>query len=95
MTTFVVVGVAQRVTTAVGALRHEGFDGRIVLIGAEPLPPYERPLLSKEYLRGEQPFHAAHQGTGSARSEEARRPGVRPADARGEGVVTNASAGGR
>ena len=37
-------------------LRAEGFDGRIVLIGAEELPPYERPPLSKEYLRGEDPL---------------------------------------
>jgi 3-phenylpropionate/trans-cinnamate dioxygenase ferredoxin reductase subunit len=39
--------------TAVATLRAEGFDGGIVLIGAEELPPYERPPLSKEYLRGE------------------------------------------
>jgi 3-phenylpropionate/trans-cinnamate dioxygenase ferredoxin reductase component len=30
-----------------------------VLIGAEPIPPYERPPLSKEFLRGEQPFEQA------------------------------------
>ena len=40
-------------------LRDEGFDGRIVLIGAEDHPPYERPPLSKEYLRGEVPFENA------------------------------------
>src|SRR5262249_29175179 len=34
-------------------LRERGFDGRIVLIGAEPERPYERPPLSKDYLRGE------------------------------------------
>ena len=31
----------------------------MVLIGAEPQPPYERPPLSKEYLRGESPFEQA------------------------------------
>ena len=31
----------------------EGFDGRVVLIGAEHERPYERPPLSKDYLRGE------------------------------------------
>jgi 3-phenylpropionate/trans-cinnamate dioxygenase ferredoxin reductase subunit len=31
----------------------EGFDGRIVLLGAEREPPYERPPLSKDFLRGE------------------------------------------
>jgi 3-phenylpropionate/trans-cinnamate dioxygenase ferredoxin reductase subunit len=51
--TFVVVGANLAGGTAAGALRDEGFDGRIVLIGEEPNPPYERPPLSKEYLRGE------------------------------------------
>jgi len=32
-------------------LRRQGFDGRIVLVGTEPLPPYNRPPLSKELLR--------------------------------------------
>jgi 3-phenylpropionate/trans-cinnamate dioxygenase ferredoxin reductase subunit len=36
-------------------LRTEGFDGRVVLIGEETERPYERPMLSKEYLRGEKP----------------------------------------
>jgi 3-phenylpropionate/trans-cinnamate dioxygenase ferredoxin reductase subunit len=34
-------------------LRKRGADGSIVLVGREPEPPYERPPLSKEYLRGE------------------------------------------
>ncbi len=50
----VVVGGGLAAASAVGALRDEGYDGRIVLIGEEPLPPYERPPLSKEFLRGEQ-----------------------------------------
>jgi 3-phenylpropionate/trans-cinnamate dioxygenase ferredoxin reductase subunit len=54
--TFVVVGGGLCGATAVATLRAEGFDGRIVLIGAEELPPYERPPLSKEYLRGEDPL---------------------------------------
>ena len=54
--TFVVVGAGLCGATAVATLRGEGFDGRIVLIGAEELPPYERPPLSKEYLRGEDPL---------------------------------------
>ena len=54
--TFVVVGGGMCGATAVATLRAEGFDGRIVLIGAEELPPYERPPLSKEYLRGEDPL---------------------------------------
>ena len=38
---------------AAETLRAEGFDGRVVLIGAEHERPYERPPLSKDYLRGE------------------------------------------
>ncbi|MBI4260197.1 MAG: FAD-dependent oxidoreductase [Actinobacteria bacterium] len=49
----VVVGAGLAAASAVGELRRREFDGRIVLIGEEPLPPYERPPLSKEYLRGE------------------------------------------
>ena len=51
--TFVIVGASLAGAKAAETLREEGFDGRIVLIGAEPDRPYERPPLSKEYLRGE------------------------------------------
>jgi 3-phenylpropionate/trans-cinnamate dioxygenase ferredoxin reductase subunit len=57
--TFVIVGASLTGATAAATLRGEGFDGRIALIGAEPLAPYERPPLSKEYLRGEQPLDDA------------------------------------
>lgn len=53
--TFVIIGANLAGGRAAQALRKEGFDGRLVLIGAEPDPPYERPPLSKEYLRGELP----------------------------------------
>jgi 3-phenylpropionate/trans-cinnamate dioxygenase ferredoxin reductase subunit len=52
----VIVGASQAGATAAGRLREEGYEGRIVLIGAEPTPPYERPPLSKEFLRGERPL---------------------------------------
>jgi 3-phenylpropionate/trans-cinnamate dioxygenase ferredoxin reductase component len=52
--TFVVVGASLAGGTAAATLREDGFDGRLVLIGDEPLLPYERPGLSKEYLRGAQ-----------------------------------------
>ena len=51
--TFVIVGASLAGATAAETLREEGFDGRLVLIGDEPERPYERPPLSKDYLRGE------------------------------------------
>lgn len=51
--TFVIVGANTAGGAAAETLRREGFEGRIILIGAEPDRPYERPPLSKEYLRGE------------------------------------------
>jgi 3-phenylpropionate/trans-cinnamate dioxygenase ferredoxin reductase component len=51
---FVIVGGGVGAAAAVQGLRERGFDGRIVLVGEEPEVPYERPPLSKEYLRGEQ-----------------------------------------
>jgi 3-phenylpropionate/trans-cinnamate dioxygenase ferredoxin reductase subunit len=56
---YVIVGANLAGGTAAMTLREEGFDGEIVLIGAEPHPPYERPPLSKEYLQGEKPFEDA------------------------------------
>ncbi len=53
MRTFVIVGAGLAGAKAAETLREEGFDGRVVLIGAESERPYERPPLSKEYLRGE------------------------------------------
>ena len=51
--TFVIVGASLAGAKAAEALRTEGFDGRVVLVGAEDERPYERPPLSKDYLRGE------------------------------------------
>ena len=50
--TFVVVGGGLAGAKAVETLRDEGFDGQVVLIGREPVRPYERPPLSKEVLSG-------------------------------------------
>src|SRR5581483_11300418 len=38
---------------AAAELRKGGADGSILLVGREPEPPYERPPITKEYLRGE------------------------------------------
>ena len=51
----VIVGASLAGGTAAATLRDEGFDGRIVLVGAEAELPYERPPLSKGYLKGETP----------------------------------------
>src|SRR3954447_6935192 len=49
----VIVGAGLAGAKAAETLRSEGYDGRIVLIGDEAERPYERPALSKDYLRGE------------------------------------------
>jgi NADPH-dependent 2,4-dienoyl-CoA reductase/sulfur reductase-like enzyme len=51
--TVVVVGASLAGLRATETLRREGFDGRIVLVGAEPHLPYDRPPLSKQLLAGE------------------------------------------
>ena len=53
--TFVIVGASLAGAKAAETLREEGFEGRVVLIGDEPERPYERPPLTKDYLRGESP----------------------------------------
>jgi 3-phenylpropionate/trans-cinnamate dioxygenase ferredoxin reductase subunit len=51
--TFVIVGASLAGAKAAEELRKLGFDGNIVLVGAETDRPYERPPLSKDHLRGE------------------------------------------
>ncbi len=51
--THVVVGGGLAGAKAAETLRSEGFDGRVLIVGAEPERPYERPPLSKDYLRGD------------------------------------------
>ena len=53
MTHIVVVGAGQAGASCVAKLRSDGFEGQITLIGAEAVPPYQRPPLSKAYLLGE------------------------------------------
>jgi 3-phenylpropionate/trans-cinnamate dioxygenase ferredoxin reductase subunit len=50
MPTFVIVGGGLAGAKAAEALRDNGFDGEIILFGAEEHLPYERPPLSKDYL---------------------------------------------
>jgi 3-phenylpropionate/trans-cinnamate dioxygenase ferredoxin reductase subunit len=58
--TFAIVGAGLAGAKAAETLRTEGFDGRVVLVGDEPERPYERPPLSKDYLRGESPRDKAY-----------------------------------
>ncbi|GAB3295624.1 NAD(P)/FAD-dependent oxidoreductase [Parasphingorhabdus pacifica] len=51
--TFIIVGAGMTGANTAQALREQGFDGRILLIGEEPHLPYERPPLSKGYLMGQ------------------------------------------
>lgn len=57
--TFVIVGASLAGGKAAETLREEGFTGRVVLVGEETEPPYERPPLSKGYLVGNDPREQA------------------------------------
>ena len=47
-----VVGAGLAGARCAETLRAEGFEGDVALVGEEPVPPYERPALSKELLAG-------------------------------------------
>ncbi|MGZ5309861.1 MAG: NAD(P)/FAD-dependent oxidoreductase [Solirubrobacterales bacterium] len=57
---FLLVGGGMASAHCASELRKKGADGKILLAGREPEPPYERPPLSKEYLRGESKREDAH-----------------------------------
>jgi 3-phenylpropionate/trans-cinnamate dioxygenase ferredoxin reductase subunit len=61
----VIVGASLAGASAADALRRQGYDGELILVGAEREPPYERPPLSKAVLAG---------------SEDESRGFLRPAD---------------
>jgi 3-phenylpropionate/trans-cinnamate dioxygenase ferredoxin reductase subunit len=50
---FLLVGGGQAAASCAGELRRRGAEGSVLLVGREPEPPYERPPISKEYLRGD------------------------------------------
>jgi 3-phenylpropionate/trans-cinnamate dioxygenase ferredoxin reductase component len=58
--TFIIVGAGLAGAKAAEELRAHGFDGRVLLVGAEPERPYERPPLTKAYLRGESAREKTH-----------------------------------
>ncbi|HZZ32822.1 MAG TPA: FAD-dependent oxidoreductase [Phenylobacterium sp.] len=49
----VILGAGHAGGTAAALLRQYGYEGAITLVGAEPIPPYQRPPLSKAWLKGE------------------------------------------
>ena len=53
MGNILIVGAGQAGATLAETLRTKGYEGDITLIGEEPVPPYERPPLSKAYLLGD------------------------------------------
>ena len=55
-TDILIVGAGHAGAACAVALRQGKFEGRILVVGAEPDLPYERPPLSKEYLAGDKPF---------------------------------------
>jgi 3-phenylpropionate/trans-cinnamate dioxygenase ferredoxin reductase component len=53
MTSVVIVGTGQAGFQAASSLRQGGFEGDVTLVGEEPQLPYQRPPLSKAFLKGE------------------------------------------
>ncbi|WP_275004756.1 NAD(P)/FAD-dependent oxidoreductase [Promicromonospora iranensis] len=59
LSSVVIVGAGLAGAQTAAALRKHGFDGRVTLLGAEGLPPYDRPPLSKELLKRTEPLWLA------------------------------------
>lgn len=57
---FLLIGGGMASANCAAELRRRGAEGSVLLVGREPEPPYERPPLSKEYLRGEAGREDAH-----------------------------------
>ncbi|WP_327410281.1 FAD-dependent oxidoreductase [Streptomyces sp. NBC_01281] len=91
MRTVTVVGASLSGLYAARELRAQGFDGRLVIVGAEPRLPYDRPPLSKDFLTG----HAGEDQLALTDAEESAQldaawllgVGARGLDTRGRAVV--------
>ncbi|WP_369043980.1 NAD(P)/FAD-dependent oxidoreductase [Streptomyces sp. Midd1] len=91
MRTVTVVGASLSGLYAARELRAQGFDGRLVIVGAEPHLPYDRPPLSKDFLTG----HAGEDQLALTDAEESAQldaawllgVGARGLDTRGRAVV--------
>jgi len=60
ITEIVVIGAGLAAAKAVETLRDEGYAGGLTVVGREPELPYERPQLSKEFLKGDHDFALIH-----------------------------------
>ena len=58
MTKVLIIGAGHAGGTAAALLRQYGYEGAIVLAGQETAPPYQRPPLSKAWLKGEADLEA-------------------------------------
>jgi 3-phenylpropionate/trans-cinnamate dioxygenase ferredoxin reductase subunit len=67
---FLLVGGGMASAHCAAELRRRGAEGSILLVGREPEPPYERPPISKEYLRGDAGREDAHVNGGRSWYEE-------------------------
>jgi 3-phenylpropionate/trans-cinnamate dioxygenase ferredoxin reductase component len=67
---FLLVGGGMASAHCAAELRRRGAEGSVLLVGREPEPPYERPPISKEYLRGEAGREDAHVNGGRSWYEE-------------------------
>lgn len=81
-TRVVIVGGGGTGDAAAFALRKGGFDGEVTILSAEPDRPYDRPYMSKEFLRGEiEPSKVfLHDAAEYARERIELRAGVRVTD---------------
>ncbi|WP_398859358.1 FAD-dependent oxidoreductase [Streptomyces chengmaiensis] len=73
MRSITVVGASPAGLSTVRALRAEGYDGEIVVMGEERHTPYDRPLLSKDFLKGDTDADALELGDADE-YEVLRRP---------------------
>lgn len=91
----VIVGAGLAGATAATELREQGYEGPVVLLGAENHPPYERPPLSKGYLLGDDPFEKAlvHPEDWYAEHDVDLRLGVTATGLDTDGHVLSTSAG--
>ena len=67
---FLLIGGGMASAHCAAELRRRGAEGSILLVGREPEPPYERPPISKEYLRGDAGREDAHVNGGRSWYEE-------------------------